>query len=271
MKRQMLSWSTRTNAIPSAPTSLLICVLMRGSAEITVLNLSQVAPVFLPTTERVSCPFFERAVEFRKRHLRTIHSAFPLPARPDRTRNDANIQSKRNGWIQPAAIQLPGRHSMNTARHLSDKIFERLFVPSIIQPNAGEAFQIPGDWLTWGDYLDLQIGVNTGGPGNKWSAWFQLISLDGDLASRDLTFDEVKARLSKDGSSNFTLDATMAEPRMSIDGLPVPFILHRGSNDMMAAIEVCDYEAKNLNDAVMLGRTYFNYLNAMFILNFTCR
>jgi len=54
---------------------------------------------------------------------------------------------------------------------------------------------------------------------------------------------------------------------MDVDGLPVPFILHRGSNDMLAAIELCDYEAKDLNDAVMLGRTYFNYLNAMFIFS----
>ena len=137
-----------------------------------------------------------------------------------------------------------------------------------MQPIGGEPFQIPADWLTWGDFIDLQIGVGAGGGSTAWSAWFQLVPLDADISNRNLDFDKVRARPVESGSSNFMLDATMLEPRMRLDGVPVPFILHRGNGDALAAVEIRDYEAKDLDEAVVLGRAYFNYLNAMFVYLF---
>jgi hypothetical protein len=148
------------------------------------------------------------------------------------------------------------------------KIFKRTFVRATIHPTDGKSFEIPADWLTWGSHVDLQIGSGTGGSGNKWTAWFQLVLLDGDLSSRILDSDKVRAHPTDSGSSNFTLDAKMTEPRMRIDGVPVPFILHRGNNAVLAAVEVRDYDAEDLDEAVALGRAYFNYLNATFVFLF---
>ena len=144
------------------------------------------------------------------------------------------------------------------------KIFQRTFEHAMIHPEAGVPFNIPGDWLTWGDYVDLQVAAGTGS-GDKWGAWFQLVLLDGDVSNRNVDIDRVRAHPVEDGSSNYVLDATMAEPRMRLEGVPVPFILHRGKDNILAAVEVRDYTASDLPEAIVLGRVYFNYLNAMFI------
>ncbi len=148
------------------------------------------------------------------------------------------------------------------------KIFERTFKRSTIQPNVAGSFQISADWLTWGDYVDIQIGAGDSGSGNKWSAWLQVVPLDGDLSGRELDLDKVKARSSEDGASNFTIDVRMAEPNMRIVGVPLPFVFHRGSNDVLGAIGIGEYAAKDLDDAVTLARAYISYLNAMFVFLF---
>lgn len=147
------------------------------------------------------------------------------------------------------------------------KIFKRAFVHATVHPEAGVPFEIPGDWLTWGDFVDLQVGRGTGS-GDRWSAWFQLVVLDGDVSNRNLDLDKVRARSVEDGSSNYAIDATLADPRVRIEGVPVPFILHRGKGNVLGAVEVRDYAATDLGEAIMLGRVYFNYLNAMFIYLF---
>ena len=74
------------------------------------------------------------------------------------------------------------------------KIFKRSFVRTNIQPSGGQPFEIPADWLTWGDFVDLQVGAGLGGSGNKWTAWFQLVAFDGDVSSRHLEIDKGRAR-----------------------------------------------------------------------------
>jgi len=48
----------------------------------------------------------------------------------------------------------------------------------------------------------------------------------------------------------------------------MPFILHRGDDDRLAAIELNGFEADNASRAMMMARTYFNILNAYFAFAF---
>lgn len=146
------------------------------------------------------------------------------------------------------------------------KSFKRTYSRAAIHPEAGVPLEIPGEWFAWGDFVDLQVGAGVGD--GRWSAWFQLIRLDGDLSNRNFDLDSVRSRPVEDGTSNYTIDATVEKPRVRVEGVPVPVILHRGKENVLGAVEVRDYVATDLIEAAALGRAYFNYLNAMFIYLF---
>ena len=144
--------------------------------------------------------------------------------------------------------------------------FEREFRPVRVE-TGGPTFEIPTDWLGWGDYIEVNFAADAHGDG-PWKAFFLLARLDGDLSNRFVNFDEIRAHALDGCSSNFRISPAMADPRISLAGVPIPFVLRRGQNDVLAAIELHDFEATDVSDAAMLARTYFNYLSATFAYAF---
>jgi len=98
---------------------------------------------------------------------------------------------------------------------------------------------------------------------DHWTAFFKLAKLDGDLSTRNVKFDPLLDHDVSGGASNYTIDPAMTEPRMSIDGLPVVFVLRRGDDDQLAGIEIIEVVAGNYSNAINLATAYFNHLNSL--------
>jgi hypothetical protein len=147
---------------------------------------------------------------------------------------------------------------------MSSSPFERRFVSERLpETGADESRKIVTDWLGWGDYLDAQVdGVVV--PAGKWNAFFRLTKVDGDLSATTIDFDELMRSEVGNGRSNFTIDPSMAEPRIGFPEIPVPLILRRTSDNYLAAIQFHDFDADDYHDAVMTARTYFNIVSAQF-------
>lgn len=129
-----------------------------------------------------------------------------------------------------------------------------------MEPN--KQSKIEADWLGWGDFVTLAVANEDDAPDAHWNAFFRLAKIDGDFSSTFVDFDKLLAGDLEDGTSNFTIDPSMKDPRLSITGIPVPFILKRSVDDHLGGIEIEAIKANNSYDALNLALAYFSLASA---------
>jgi len=122
----------------------------------------------------------------------------------------------------------------------------------------------PG-WWAWGQHVELYHDDDDQPCERAWVGFIRLANLDGDTSERNFELDSFLRGDIAGGTSNFIIDQSMKEPRISLGFNDAKYILHRGENDRLAAIELREIRASTAREAIEIVRVYFSQLSAFLI------